>query len=120
VKLLGSSTKASSQDAYASALSRHRTFTRRVWKVSDVVALPMQPQTQIPTRWVGIFVTWASKKYKVSTIKVTLSVLAEGHKFADTNTVDTPIIRQLVEGVTHLQGPAGLPVGKQGMTKPLL
>jgi integrase len=122
VRLLGSRTKESSQGAYASAINRYLVFAQRVLNLEPAEALPSRPQETIPESWIELFVAWAGSRYKVSTIKVTLSALIEWHKSKCITpcTVSNPSINQLLGSIAAEQGPEGLPKGKTGMSKSLL
>lgn len=69
-----------------------------------------------------LFISWAAGKYKYNTIQSTLSALADWHK---SKGIGHPAIscketKTLLATVKTMQGPAGLPAGKQGLSKPML
>jgi integrase len=71
---------------------------------------------------VQLFLAYAARKYKVSTIKATIDALAHWHtsKGASTLSVRNNRVTDLLKSISLQQGPSGVPQGKQGMSKPLL
>lgn len=75
VYLKANRAKGSSQDAYASALHHYTHFVTKVLGLSVKEALPPGPNGTIPTSVIELFLAYASKKYKHSTIKLTLDAM---------------------------------------------
>jgi site-specific recombinase XerD len=113
---------ASTNSTYASGLHRFIDFGINVAKADLAQILPPKQEDQIPQKLVELFNSWANKKYKCSTIQTTLNALKAWHtsKQAGTDTVANPAITSLMTAVKNEQGPAGLPKGKEGMSKALL
>ncbi|NBK22642.1 MAG: hypothetical protein EOM68_11500 [Spirochaetia bacterium] len=124
VYLKGNRIQTSSMDTYATAMHRYIMFCTEVLGLTMAQALPQGREGVIPTPRVELFIAAAASQYKVSTIRVTLSALADWHKSkgAPTDSVSMahPSIKALMKSVATQQGPSGLPVGKQGLSKPML
>ena len=122
VQLVGSRCAVSSQATYASALSRYVAFSQQALRETPAEALPADPRSIISTARVMLFVAWAGGKYKINTIKLTLSALAEWHKSkgASAESVNDRRVHEVVQALSVRQGPEGLPAGKTGMSKALL
>jgi integrase len=121
VWLRGMRVQDSSQHTYASGLHRYVRFGRDVCNQPAQAMLPPGDQG-IDRATLHLFISWAASKYKYNTIQSTLSALADWHKSKGT---DHPAIsckptKTLLATVKNSQGPAGLPTGKQGLTKPML
>jgi integrase len=114
----------SSMDTYASAMHRFIVFVTEHCGMSIRDALPAGSQGVVSTDLVRLFIGYAASKYKVSTIRVTLAALVDWHKSkgADHASVSPahPDIRPLLTTLENHAGPAGLPQGKQGMSRELL
>ena len=112
----------STNSTYASGIHRFMDFGINVAKADLAQILPPKQEDQIPQKLVELFISWASKKYQYSTIQTTLNALKAWHtsKQAGTDTVANPAITSLMTAVKNEQGPAGLPKGKEGMSKALL
>ena len=69
-----------------------------------------------------LFISWAAGKYKYNTIQSTISALADWHKSKgiEHTAISCRATKTLLATVKTTQGPAGLPAGKQGLTKPML
>ena len=119
VRLRGQRVQASSQDTYASGLHRFVTFAVTHCQLDHSAALPPARQDSIPTDLVDLFISWAAHKYKVSTIRSTLSALADWHhaKGLPTSTVHNIRTRDLLRTVAVEQGSDGAPKGKTGLSK---
>jgi integrase len=78
--------------------------------------------TGIDLHTLAMFITWAAGKYKYNTIASTMSALVDWHK---SKGIEYPAIscrstKELLATVKAEQGPAGLPAGKQGLSKAML
>lgn len=122
VNLRAQRVQSSSEATYASGLHRYLRFSFDILELPAYVALPCGPTETIQQSHVELFVSWASTRYKVSTIRSTLSALVHWHKSKGVvaDTVSCPKVTQLVDAVERQQGPSGLPVGKVGMSKAIL
>ncbi len=121
VWLKGNRVRESSQHTYASGLHRYVNFwVQHCNKPIDEV-LP-QGDEGLDKLSVQLFIAWASRKYKVATIQSTLSALIDWHKSkgAPYDAISCQETKQVLETVKVQQGPAGIPVGKTGMTRPIL
>jgi integrase len=69
-----------------------------------------------------LFISYAQTRYKFNTIKSTMSALIDWHtsKEADYSAITCKETKLLLATVQSKQGPAGLPAGKQGLSKPML
>lgn len=111
----------SSQSTYASGLHRYVRFGRDVCnKPAEAMLPPGNQGVDIET--LHLFISWAAGKYKYNTIQSTMSALADWHKSKgiDHTAISSRTTQTLLATVKATQGPAGLPAGKQGLTKPLL
>lgn len=111
----------SSQHTYASGLHRYVRFGRDVCNQPAHIMLP-PGDTGIDLAMLHLFISWAASKYKYNTIQSTLSALADWHKSKgiDHTAISCKQTKNLLATVKTKQGPAGLPQGKQGLTKPML
>ena len=114
--------KGTSLDTYATAMHRYVHFVTGVLGKSIHDALPPGPTSTIPIIYIQLFLAYASARYKYNTIKATLNALAHWHisKGAQPHHVHAPVIQHLLKAVARHQGPAGVPLPKEGMSKPLL
>jgi len=69
-----------------------------------------------------LFISYAQTRYKFSTTKSIMSALIDWHKSkgAEYSAVTCNETKMLLATVQSEQSPAGLPAGKQGLTKPML
>lgn len=112
----------SSQHTYASSLHRFVKWATEKAKLPLQTVLPPGKKGVVDADQVRLFMAWASARYKASTIESTLSALKDWHKSkgADYSHLNSEPIKQLLSSIKVDQGPAGLPKGKVGMTKPIL
>jgi integrase len=122
VYLKASAQKGSSLDAYATALHRYTNCMATQFGLQVHEALPRGPGAVVPTQQIELFLGWAARKYKHSTIQATLNALAHWHtsKQCTPDTVRTPSISLIMKSIAREQGPEGVPLGKKGMSKPIL
>ena len=122
VYLKASAQKGSSMDAYATALHRYTNCMVTEFGLNAPEVLPRGPNAVIPTAHIELFLGWAARKYKHSTIEATLNALAHWHtsKGCSPDTVRTRTIRQVMQSIAREQGPDGVPLGKKGISKPIL
>jgi integrase len=124
VYLTANRVQTSSMDTYASAVHRFIKFGTTVGGKTMSELLPPGPQGVIDTTMVKLFISWASTKYKITTIKLTLSALVDWHKSKGASPASVssshPELKALLQAVAVQQGPQGLPVGKVGMPKTVL
>lgn len=124
VYLSGHRVACSSMDTYAAAMHRFVHFcTVQCGKpIEDV--LPQGQLGVVDAGLVQLFISYAATKYKLSTIRVTLSALVDWHKSKgaahDHVSPSNLRLKGLLQSVAVQQGPAGLPQGKQGMSKRVL
>lgn len=120
VWLKGNRVAGSSQDTYASGLHRYIRFLQATG-ISLKTALPGGKEG-MNTMHIQMFISWAASRYKFNTINTSLSALADWHrsKGISADPVSCMAVKQLMQTVKTQQGPAGLPVGKTGMTKAML
>jgi integrase len=112
----------SSQNTYASGLHRFTKWatTKAGLDMNDI--LPPTKHGVVRTDLVKLFMAWACTRYKVSTIESTLSAIKDWHKSKGLNYdhLCTDSIKDLINSIKVQQGPEGLPVGKVGLSRPLL
>lgn len=124
VYLTGHRVACSSMDTYASAMHRfvHFCTTCLGKPISEV--LPPGVHGVIDCELVKLFIAHAASRYKISTVRVTLSALVDWHKskgaVSTSVSPSNPQIKQLLQAVKQQQGPEGLPKGKVGMSKQVL
>jgi hypothetical protein len=122
VMLKANRVQPSSQGTYASGLHRFVKWAGDRLGLPPAQALPVGPLDTIAGKHVELFLAFASRKFKLSTIKSTLDALR--HWCKDKGVSDTPVsnttIKALLKSIEVTQGPSGLPSGKTGMSKPLL
>lgn len=121
VWLRGMRVQESSQNTYASGLHRYVKFGQIVCNKPAHAMLP-PGKAGIDLHTLEMFITWAAGKYKYNTIASTMSALVDWHK---SKGIDYPAIscrstKELLATVKDEQGPAGLPTGKQGLSKAML
>jgi hypothetical protein len=121
VWLKGNRVRESSQNTYASSLHRYVSFFVQQCNKPIGEVLP-DGDRGVDAAEVQFFIAWAARKYKVATIQSTLSALIDWHKSKKVphTAISCQETKQVLEAVKIQQGPAGLPVGKTGMTKPVL
>lgn len=120
VWLKGMRVQSSSQHTYASGLHRYVKFGEICGKT---VTEMLPPGSQgVDTHTLHLFLSWAAAKYKFNTIQSTLSALIDWHKSKDIpyTAISCQATKQLLATIKSEQGPAGLPAGKQGLTKNML
>lgn len=107
----------SSQATYASGL--HRFIRCHITDFPLARILPCEDGVGLEPRLVQLFVAWASTRYKISTIKVTMSALIDWCKSKSVTSlaVTSKEVKDLLATVAREQGEAGVPVGKTGMSK---
>jgi integrase len=114
----------SSMDTYASAMHRFVRFAINDCNLPRHIVLPPGPDGVVSTELVRLFLAHAATKYKVSTIKVTLAALVDWHKSKGAPHVSVspanPSLKPLLQALQRTQGPAGLPSGKEGMSRDVL
>ena len=122
VWLKGKRVQDSSQATYASALHRYVHFAVAELGLPVEAALPPGVGIPPPRSTVQLFVAWAVQRYKIGSVRVTLNALADWckSKFAPASHVHNAEVEQLLHTAATEQGPAGLPVGKRGMSKAVL
>lgn len=122
VQLRGSRTQESSQGTYASGLHRFVHFTETVLGKQPGTGLSRAKGEGVLPATVDLFMAWASSKYKVSTIKVTIASLVDWHKSKgiDHGFLQAPRVAELLRAIAANQGTEGIPKGKTGMSKGLL
>ena len=122
VYLKASVQKGSSLDAYATALHRYTNCMVTQFGLQVHEALPRGAGAVVPTEHIELFLGWAARKYKHSTIQATLNALAHWHtsKQCTADTVRTPSIARIMKSIAREQGSDGVPMGKRGMSKPIL
>ena len=121
VWLRGMRVQESSQNTYASGLHRYVKFGQTVCNKSAQAMLP-PGAAGVDQHTLEMFITWAAGKYKYNTIASTMSALVDWHK---SKGIEYPAInskrtKDLLATIKAEQGPAGLPAGKQGLTKAML
>lgn len=112
----------SSQATYASALHRYIHFGQCMGIPPHHLLPPAYGVGPEPVH-VHLFIAWAGKRYKISTIKSTMAALSNWCKSKGVDPkpcISNPQVKQLIATTEAEQGPAGLPVGKAGMSKALL
>jgi hypothetical protein len=122
VWLRGKRVRVSSQDTYASGIHRYVKYMSDICHKSLEEALPEGTDEGIDTKTVQLFISWAASRYKFNTIQSTLSALIDWHKSKGVSYegVSNKAVKELMQTIKAEQGPQGLPVGKQGMSKPVL
>lgn len=112
----------SSQHTYASGLHRYVKFGIDVCGKTAAQMLPPGEGKSIDQPTLHLFISWAAAKYKYNTIQSTMSALVDWHKskHADYTAITCETTKQLLATDKVTQGPAGLPCGKQGLTKAML
>lgn len=122
VWLRGMRVRESSQNTYASALHRYVKFWTDYSHKKPADILPPGAVDGVPAADVHLFLGWACSRYKYNTILSTVSALANWHR--EKGLHDTPFTcaatKQMLNTIKAEQGPAGMPCGKTGMTKPML
>ena len=129
VWLRGMRVQNSSQNTYASGLHRYVKFGECCGKAAHEL-LPPGPAGVVDLPTLHLFISWAASKYKYNTISSTLNALIDWHKSKGvpydaiscqaTKTVTVTVTVTLLATVKSEQGPAGLPAGKQGLSKAML
>lgn len=122
VWLKGMRVQESSQHTYASGLHRYVMFGQKVLGKSAAQMLPPKEGQGIDQCTLELFISWASTKYRYNTISSTMSALVDWHKSKGVAypAITSKSTKDLLATVKTKQGPAGLPQGKQGLTKPML
>jgi integrase len=124
VYLTASRVQGSSMDTYASAMHRFTSFGIHVKGLPLAQVLPPGPKGVVDIALVKLWISHAASRYKISTIRVTLCALVDWHKSKlaphDSVSPSHPEIKALLQSLAIQQGPAGLPVGKVGMSKAVL
>ena len=122
VWLKGMRVQESSQHTYASGLHRYVKFGLSVCGKQPRDMLPPGEGVPIDMSTLHLFISWAAAKYKYNTIQSTISALIDWHKSkdADYSAISCKATKELLATVKATQGPAGLPLGKQGLTKEIL
>ena len=121
VWLRGMRVQESSQNTYASGLHRYVKFGQSLCGKPAHEMLP-SGSAGIDLQTLELFITWAAGKYKYSTIASTLSALVDWHKAKGIEypTITCKSTKDLLATVKTAQGPAGIPAGKQGLSKTML
>jgi integrase len=121
VLLASQRTKDTTQATYAASLHRFVKWGKQQagFQLSDL--LP-PGQAAVSAEAVRLFMAWASQKYKYTTIESTLTAVKDWHKSkgVDYQHLQDPQMNTLLASIKSQQGPAGLPQGKLGMSRPLL
>jgi hypothetical protein len=122
VRLRAQRVQDSTQSTYAAALHRFVVFGKQQLGLEPKRLLPPARGAAPSRTHVELFVAWATPRYKVSSIRVTLNALIDWckSKGSPTEPVSCPEIEALMEAAARQQGPAGVPKGKSGMPKDLL
>lgn len=112
----------SSQATYASGLHRWIKWGTDRLHLQPYHVLPPGRGASINMAHVHLFVAYAARKYKPTTIRSTLDALRHWckSKGVGTEALDDPQTKSLLKAVQVQQGPHGLPAGKVGMPKTLL
>lgn len=112
----------SSQHTYASGLHRYVKFGLDVCGKPAHQMLPPGEGQSVDRATLHLFISWAAAKYKYNTIQSTISALVDWHKSkgAAYPAISCKETKELLATVKATQGPAGLPAGKQGLTKGIL
>lgn len=120
VWLKGMRIQNSSQHTYASGLHRYVKFGEICGKTATEL-LPSGAEG-VDRNTLHLFLSWAAAKYKYNTIQSTLSALIDWHKSKDLpyTAISCQETKQLLATIKSEQGPAGLPAGKQGLSKNML
>jgi hypothetical protein len=107
---------------YAAGLQRFLKFGEDALGVGSEELLPRARGAVPDEKAVVWFISWAASRYKISTIRSTISSLCDWcrEKGAPTETVNNRRTKTLLNTVEREQGPLGLPAGKQGMPGPVL
>ena len=124
VHLKGSRVQESSMDTYASALHRFIHFTTEICGKPLREVMPPGRNGVVSTDLVLLFLGYAATRYKLNTIKVTISALVDWHKSknapSDTVAHGHPEIKAVLQSIKVHQGPEGKPIGKVGLPLPML
>lgn len=122
VWLKGKRVRDSSQDTYASGIHRYLRYMTEICHKSVEEALPEGIDQGVDTETIQLFVSWAAGRYKYNTIQSTLSAVIDWHKSKGVSQagISNKAVKELMQTIKAEQGPDGLPVGKQGMPKPVL
>jgi len=117
VYLKGHKVVTSSMDTYANGVNRFTRFCEQVLGLSIPQCLPPGSMGLVSVQHMELFIGYAARKYKTSTIRSTLAALAHWHttKGAPSDHVWSPSIMRMLHATAVQQGPAGLPKGKVGM-----
>jgi integrase len=113
----------STRTTYASCLQRFVYWGTQVmgWRVQEV--LPRLPHEGVNPLHIELFIAWAMGKYSYSTIDTTINALAAWHKAKDLEPsayVRTSRVLDTLRAAKITLGPSGLPMGKTGMSRPML
>jgi hypothetical protein len=110
----------SSQNTYASGLHCYVKFWTDAGGKSLQQILP--EDSGMPMADIHLFLGWACSKYKYATLESTISSLIHWHKEKGVphTALSSPVTRQLLNTIKAEQGPAGMPTGKVGMSRPML
>lgn len=111
----------SSQDTYASDIHTYIKFWRDMGGRGLQDILP-EGNTGVTTADVHLFLGWAMSRYKYNTISSTVSALIDWHKMKQIpyDALNCKATKELLNTIKCEQGPEGMPVGKTGMSKPVL
>lgn len=122
VWLRGKRVRDSSQDTYASGIHRYVKYITDICQKSVEEALPEGRNEGVDTQTIQLFLSWAAGRYKYNTIQSTISALIDWHKSkgAPYDGLSNNAVKELMQTIKAEQGPHGLPVGKQGMSKAVL
>ena len=109
----------SSQATYVSGLHRYVRYAQVVLLLSPESVLPPKSKQGPLQEHVELFIAWAASRYKYNTILSTVSALIDWciSKGAPRDSLTCSAVTRLLKTVKAEQGPAGLPIGKTGMSK---
>ena len=112
----------STQATYASGVHRFIVFAQKVLSLGVTEVLPQKTATGPNPKHVELFIGWAVTRFKINTIKSTIMSLCDWckDKGVPTDRIHNHKVKELLKTAERIQGPAGLPVGKQGMSAQLL
>jgi integrase len=109
----------STMDTYAAAIHRFTSFLTGSLSLPIAQVLPPGREGCISTELVELWLGYASSHFKLSTIKVTLSALADWHKSKGAPSLSVsianPRIKALLQSIRVQQGPTGRPSPKLGL-----